>query len=208
MYLVGLTGGIGSGKSTVSGRFASLGCDIIDADQIAREIVEPGQPALDDLVQRFGRTILQADGSLDRAALAAIVFRDDTARRDLDRITHPRIGALVRQRIDHLRATTRSDAAHIVVVDHPLLIETGQAADFDAVVAVIARVDLRIARLRDERGMDEDDARARIRVQTDDATRRTIASHVVDNDGSLADLLEQVDAVHADLLREAGNTPR
>jgi dephospho-CoA kinase len=208
MYLVGLTGGIGSGKSTVSGRFASLGCDIIDADQIAREIVEPGQPALDDLVQRFGRTILQADGSLDRAALAAIVFRDDTARRDLDRITHPRIGALVRQRIDHLRATTRSDAAHIVVVDHPLLIETGQAADFDAIVAVIARVDLRIARLRDERGMDEDDARARIRVQTDDATRRTIASHVVDNDGSLADLLEQVDAVHADLLREAGNTPR
>lgn len=208
MYLVGLTGGIGSGKSTVAARFASLGCDVVDADQIAREIVEPGQPALHDLVRRFGRTILQADGSLDRAALAAIVFRDDTARRDLDRITHPRIGAVVGERIDHLRASARTDAGHIVVVDHPLLIETGQAADFDAVVAVIARVDLRIARLREERGMDEDDARARMKVQTDDATRRTIASHVVDNDGSLADLLDQVDAVHADLVREAHSTQR
>jgi dephospho-CoA kinase len=203
MYLVGLTGGIGSGKSTVAARFASLGCDVIDADRIARDIVEPGEPALDALAKRFGRGILHPDGSLDRPALAAIVFHDEASRRDIDRITHPVIGARVAARIEELRAAGEGASGRIVVVDHPMLIETGQAGEYDAVVAVVAPEDVRVTRLRDQRGMAEADVRARIRVQTDDATRRSIATYVIENDGSTRELLRQVDQVYAQLADTA-----
>lgn len=206
MYLVGLTGGIGSGKSTVAARLGRLGCEVIDADAVAREVVEPGQPALADLVERFGEGILRPDGALDRGALAALAFHDDRSRQDLDRITHPRIGERIAARLEELRSSGE-DPSRIVVVDHPLLIETGQVSDFDVVVAVLAPTAIRVARVRDARGLGEADIRARIRAQTDDATRRVVASYVIENDGSFDDLLRQVDHVHAELARAARSRP-
>lgn len=188
MYLVGLTGGIGSGKSTVAEVMRARGWPVIDADQAAREIVEPGRPALDDLVARFGSEVRRADGTLDRAALARIAFADDDARRELDRITHPHIAARIAQRIAELGAEHRGSEPLIVVVDHPLLIETGQAGRFDAVVVVLADVDVRVQRLVELRGLPEDDVRARIRAQTDDVTREAVATHALRNDGSLEEL--------------------
>jgi dephospho-CoA kinase len=203
VYLVGLTGGIGSGKSTVAARFAERGCAIIDADRVAREVVERGETAWDELVERFGDEVVREDGSLDRAALAAIVFADADARADLERITHPRVAARMAERIAELAAEPGSRPDQLVVVDHPLLVELGQAGRFDAVVVVTASEAVRVRRLEDERGMHPDDARARIGVQASDADRRAVATHVIDNDGDLASLLAQVDRVHADLVGRA-----
>lgn len=199
MFLVGLTGGIGSGKSTVAERLGALGCDVLDVDGVAREIVETGQPALDDIAQRFGPDVLREDGSLDRPALAAVVFADDTARHDLDRITHPRVAARIAERIQELMQDRREDGPHLIVVDHPLLIETDQAGRFDAVVVVEVAAEQRIRRLVQGRGLPEHDARARIAVQADDAARRAVATHLVDNAGDIASLHAQVDALYAEL---------
>lgn len=203
MFLVGLTGGIGSGKSTVAARFVELGCPVVDADRVAREVVEPGEPALADLVARFGPGIVRDDGSLDRPGLAAIVFADPQARADLDRITHPRIAARIAERIAALGAAPGARPDQVVLVDQPLLVETGQARRFDAVVVVQAPVEVRLRRLADERGMPADDVRARIAVQATDEQRRAAATHVVDNSGDLTSLNTQVDRVHADLLARA-----
>lgn len=202
MYLVGLTGGIGSGKSTVAERFAELGAEVIDADGIAREVVEPGGPALPGLVERFGDDILQADGRLDRRALAAIAFADDRSRADLDRLTHPHVAGRIALRIAELggQEGARSDA--IVVVDHPLLVETQQTARFDAVVVVLAPRDVRATRLCENRGLDRADVEARMRAQVDDDARRAVATHVIDNSGDLDGLHDEVDAVH-EALRTA-----
>ncbi|MCA1782155.1 MAG: dephospho-CoA kinase [Intrasporangiaceae bacterium] len=203
MYLVGLTGGIGSGKSTVAERLAELGAEVIDADGIAREVVEPGGPALPGLVERFGDGILQPDGHLDRRALAAIAFADDRSRADLDRLTHPHVAGRIASRIAELggQEGARSDA--IVVVDHPLLIETQQTARFDAVVVVLASRDVRATRLCENRGLDRADVEARMRAQVDDAARRAVATHVIDNSGDLAGLHDEVDAVHEALRMAA-----
>jgi dephospho-CoA kinase len=203
MYLVGLTGGIGSGKSTVAARLRAHGCEVIDADGVAREIVEPGESTLDDLVERFGRSILNADGSLHRQELARLAFADDDARADLDRITHPRIAARIAERIAQIGAAHDASPDEIIVVDHPLLIETGQTGRFDAVLVVMADEELRVRRLVESRGLLEKDVRARMAAQVDDAQRREAATHLVHNEGSLADLLVQVDAVHADLMAAA-----
>lgn len=203
MYLVGLTGGIGSGKSTVARRFAELGAEVIDADAIAREIVEPGEPALEGLVERFGDEILREDGRLDRPALAALAFADDAARADLDRLTHPYIAARIARRVAELAGGPDAAPDDLIVVDHPLLIETAQAGRFDTVVAVLADAELRVTRLVEGRGMDPDDVRARMRVQVDDARRRQVADHLVVNDGDLDDLVEQVDEVHRRLTTAA-----
>jgi dephospho-CoA kinase len=203
MYLVGLTGGIGSGKSTVAARLRAHGCEVIDADGVAREIVEPGESTLDDLVERFGRSILNEDGSLHRQELARLAFADDDARADLDRITHPRIAARIAERIAQIGAAQDASPDEIVVVDHPLLIETGQTGRFDAVLVVMADEDLRVRRLVESRNLIETDVRARMRAQADDAQRRAVATHIVHNEGSVADLLTQVDAVHADLVGAA-----
>ncbi len=200
MYLVGLTGGIGSGKSTVAQRLAALGCVVIDADQVAREVVEPGMPVLDALVGRFGRGILGADGALDRSALAALAFGDETSRADLDRLTHPEIAGRIAADVARL-AVERPDA--IVVVDHPLLLETGQAGRFDAVVVVLADESTRVARLVRGRGMTEDQARARMRAQVDDRARRAAATFVLDNDGTREQLLAAVDELHARIAARA-----
>ncbi len=201
MYLIGLTGGIGSGKSTVASRLAMHGCDVVDADAVAREVVAPGEPVLADLAERFGEDLLRPDGSLDRATLAARAFVDDQTRADLDRITHPRIAGRIAERVATIGLDAPAD--HLVVVDHPLLFETEQATRFDAVVVVLADAEARVRRLVEGRGLDEQDVRARMRAQVSDAERERAASHVIVNDGTLTDLEERVDRVYEDLRQAA-----
>lgn len=198
MYLIGLTGGIGSGKSTVAARLAAHGCDVIDADAVAREVVEPGEPALEEIAERFGRDLLTSEGTLDRARLAARAFVDDAARAELERITHPRIAARIAEWIANLAGSVPD--GRLVVVDHPLLVETGQHRRFDAVVVVLADEELRLERLVEERGLSEDDVRARFRAQASDAQRRAVATHVIENDGTRPALDAAVDALYAELV--------
>lgn len=193
MFLVGLTGGIGSGKSTVADRCAARGWPVVDADAIAREIVEPGEPALTELAERFGERVLDADGALDRPALARLAFADAEGRAALDAITHPRIAERLTARIVGLRDAL--DPPEVVVLDHPLLVESDVSARVDAVVVVLADEEVRVRRLVDQRGLDEADARARIRAQTDDATRRAVADHVLVNDADRATLATATDAL-------------
>lgn len=201
MHLVGLTGGIGSGKSTVARLLADHGAVVVDADQVAREVVEPGEPALAEVRERFGHDVVDPEGRLDRPALAAIVFGDDDARRDLEGITHPRIGERIAARIAQAQADEDADGRpRVVVVDHPLLVESGAAEGYETVIVVETPVEERVRRLVELRGMAEEDARARIAAQADDATRRAAATHVVDNSGAPEDLAPQVDAI----LRELG----
>lgn len=179
MYLVGLTGGIGSGKSTVAAALASRGAAVVDADGIAREIVEPGGPALQPIVDRFGPGVLGADGRLDRPALAALVFNDPDALADLNSITHPLIGQLVAQ-----RTVEAGEKAEIVVLDIPLLnIATKERMAFDAVVVVDAPEDVAVERLCSYRGFSEEDARARIAAQISREERTRLADLVLDNSG-------------------------
>jgi dephospho-CoA kinase len=183
---IGLTGGIGSGKSTVSALLAARGAVIIDADRIAREVVEPGTPGLARIVEAFGDGVLAADGSLDRAALAAVVFADPDARRRLDGIVHP----LVRARATELAAAAPPDS--VLVNDVPLLVETGQASSYDLVLVVEADPATRVSRLV-QRGLTAEDARARMEAQASDEERRAVADVVLDNSGTPEDLAEQVD---------------
>jgi dephospho-CoA kinase len=186
MLRIGLTGGIGSGKSTVSALLAARGAVIIDADRIAREVVEPGTAGLAAVVEAFGDGVLAADGSLDRPALAAVVFADPAARARLDGIVHP----LVRDRAVELAVAAPPDA--VLVNDVPLLVETGQAGSYDVVLVVEADLAVRLTRLV-ERGMTEEDARARIAAQATDEQRRAAADVVLDNSGTREQLAEQVD---------------
>lgn len=186
MLRIGLTGGIGSGKSTVAVLLAARGAVVVDADRIAREVVEPGTPGLAAVVAAFGDDVVTADGALDRPALAAVVFADPEARARLDGIVHP----LVRERAVELMADLPQDA--VVVQDVPLLVETGQAGAFDLVLVVQADLETRVERLI-ERGMTEEDARARIAAQATDEQRRAVADVVLDNSGTPEELAEQVD---------------
>jgi dephospho-CoA kinase len=182
---VGLTGGVGSGKSTVSRLLAEHGAVVIDADAIAREVVEPGTPGYRGVVEAFGDVVVGPDGKLDRPALAAIVFTDDDRRAQLNAIVHPLIG----QRTAELTADAAEDA--IVVYDIPLLVENDLAGGFDVVVVVQAATDLRLSRLA-ERGMAEQDARERMAVQATDAQRRAVADELIENNGSLDELAARV----------------
>jgi dephospho-CoA kinase len=183
---IGLTGGIGSGKSTVAGLLAARGAQVVDADRIAREVVEPGTPGLEAVVAAFGSGVLTPEGALDRPALAAVVFADPEARRRLDGIVHP----LVRARATELVAAAPPDA--VVVQDVPLLVETGQAGSYDLVLVVEADTDTRVRRLVG-RGLSEDDARARISAQATDEQRRAVADVVLDNSGTVEALEAQVE---------------
>jgi dephospho-CoA kinase len=194
MLRVGLTGGIGSGKSTVAGRLAEHGAVVIDADKIAREVVEPGTPGLEQLVEAFGPDILDPHGALDRARLAQRVFADDEARKRLNGIVHPLIG----KRSGELMATAADDA--VVVHDVPLLVENGLGAVYHLVLVVDAPVETRVHRVVRDRGMSEEDARARIRAQADEAARRAAADVWLDNGGSVDQVLAEVDALWADRL--------
>lgn len=184
---VGLTGGIGSGKSTVARLLAQRGAVIVDADQVAREVVEPGQPALAEIAARFGAQLIRGDGSLDRAGLAAIVFADGAALADLDAIMHPRIAHRVAERF----AEAQAQGAQVMVYDMPLLVENGLARQMDLVVVVSAPEAVRVARLA-ARGMGEADARARMAHQATDAQREAAADIVLDNGGTPEQLEEQV----------------
>jgi len=183
---IGLTGGIGSGKSSVSRLLGEHGAVIVDADAIAREVVAPGTQGLAAIVEAFGAAVLAADGSLDRPRLAAVVFADPEARGTLDGIVHP----LVRARARELEAAAPPGA--VVVHDVPLLAETGQGSAYDVVVVVEADPDMRVARLV-ERGLTAEDARARIAVQATDEERRAIADVVLDNSGTPEELAQQVE---------------
>lgn len=187
MLRVGVTGGIGSGKSTVSGRLAQLGAHVIDADAVAREVVEPGGPTLDRIRERFGDDMVRADGSLDRAALAAIVFPDPEALAALDAITGPAIGDRVRR----LRAEVPDGV--VSVYDMPLLVERGLWVHEHLVVVVEADVETRVQRLVEQRGLDEQDARHRIAAQATDDQRRAVADVVLDNAGTPEALVAAVD---------------
>jgi dephospho-CoA kinase len=195
--MVGLTGGIGSGKSAVAGRLAAHGAVIIDADRLARDAVAAGTAGLSEVVEAFGPAILAADGSLDRPALAARVFGDDEARRRLEKIIHPR----VRARTADLVAAAPPDA--VVVNDVPLLVETGLAASYELVVVVLADEATRIDRLVATRGMTADEARARIRAQATDEQRQAAADVVIVNDGTLDELTARVDEIWRDRLAPA-----
>ncbi|RLP93047.1 dephospho-CoA kinase [Micromonospora sp. BL4] len=189
MLRVGLTGGIGSGKSAVAARLVERGAVLIDADRVAREVVAPGTEGLAEIVAAFSERVLDADGALDRAALGAVVFADETARRRLEAITHPR----VRARTAELVAAAAPDA--IVVNDVPLLVEVGLAPTYHLVVVVQTAVSTRLERLARDRGMDRAEAERRIAAQADDAGRRAVADVVLTNDGSLAALHAEVDTL-------------
>lgn len=194
---IGLTGGIGAGKSAVSARFAAHGAVIVDADTIAREVVEPGTPGLAAIAAEFGTGVLAPDGTLDRAALAAIVFSDPERRSALEAIVHP----LVAQRSGQLIAAAPAQA--VVVYDVPLLVELVQRGqrstdEYDSIVVVEAPEDVRIERLV-ARGLPEWDAEARIASQASDAERRALADHVLVNDGTLEELDAAVDALWSTL---------
>lgn len=194
MLLVGLTGGIGSGKSTVARLLVARGAVVVDADAVAREVVEPGTPALAALVDRFGAGVLGSDGTLDRQALAALAFVDDASRKDLEAITHPAINE------EFLRRMLAAPPDAIVVCDVPLLAESEQARGrgYPIVIVVEAPADLRLTRL-EGRGVGREDAERRMAAQASDEERRALATHVIDNSGDLAALEQQVDAIWPDL---------
>jgi len=199
MKLVGLTGGIGSGKSTVGRLLETHGATVCDVDVIAREILGVDEPALVQVRQRFGDDVFHTDGSLDRQALAAIVFPDPDALKDLEQITHPHISSRLSQWISvHEQQSPESS---LVVVDHPLLIETQDLSRYDAVVVVTCDDDVRRERLIMHRGLDPDDVAARIAAQTDDATRRRHATHVIDNSTSPEALAEAVAKLYTILTK-------
>lgn len=197
MLKVGLTGGIGSGKSTVSTLLAAHGAVVIDYDQLARDVVAPGSPVLDAIAERFGSEVIAADGSLDRPALGAIVFADAQALSDLNGITHPAIGRLAVQRED----AAGPDA--IVVHDNALLVEMGGAQHCDVVIVVDVPVEVQVDRLVTSRGMSEADARARIAAQASREQRAGAADLVIDNAGSHDELVRIVGGIWDELASRA-----
>ncbi|MEO5709405.1 MAG: dephospho-CoA kinase [Nocardioidaceae bacterium] len=191
---VGLTGGVASGKSTVARMLADLGAVVVDADLLAREVVEPGTSGLAAVVDAFGDDVLAADGRLDRPALGRLVFEDAGARKRLEGILHP----LIRARGAEIEAAAGPDA--IVVHDIPLLVETGQAGSFAAVVVVDVPVQKQVDRMVTDRGMSEGDARARVAVQATRDGRLAVATYVVENTGTHEDLRERVTEVFEQLV--------
>jgi dephospho-CoA kinase len=196
MLLVGLTGGIGAGKSTVARMLQERGAVVVDADDLARQAIEPGTHGYAEVLRRFGPESVRLDGSLDREWLAKRVFTDPAARRDLEAITHPEVARLFAETAERYRDTGRT-----VVYVVPLLVEAGLLDMFEVVVTVEAPEELRIERLRADRGMSEEDARARIRAQLSDEERGRVATFVLRNDGDLDQLEREV----ARLLKRLGD---
>ena len=188
MKIIGLTGGIGSGKSTVARSLQQHGFPIVDADLIAREIGEPGQPAHAELTKEFGEDILNADGSLDRGLLASRAFTNKDTTQRLNNITHPRIN----QRTQELFDEARENGAEAVIYDMPLPIDKGLHKDMDATIVVHAAEHVRLERLTTKRGLDADDVRRRINAQIDDETRKQHADILLDNNGTEEDLTKQI----------------
>ncbi|WP_183100128.1 dephospho-CoA kinase [Nocardioides pelophilus] len=194
---VGLTGGVASGKSSVSAILRELGAVVIDADQLAREVVAKGTPGLEQVVAAFGAEVLTPDGEMDRAAVGAIVFADEAKRRVLESIVHP----LVFERIVELEAG--AGEADLVVHDIPLLAESGRADTFDAVIVVDAPAEVQVERMVRDRGWTREEAEARMAAQADREDRLAIATYVIDNTGTLDDLRQRVTEV-VEELRSGG----
>jgi dephospho-CoA kinase len=190
---VGLTGGVASGKSTVSAVLRELGAVVIDADRLAREVVAKDTPGLDAVVRELGEEVLTADGAMDRAAVARLVFADDEARRRLEGVIHPLV------RAEAARLESEAPAGSVVVHDIPLLAETGQAGAFDAVLVVDSDPEEQVRRAVRDRGWSEEEARARIAAQAGRAERLAIATHVIENTGTLDDLRRRVEEVYFQL---------
>ena len=195
-FRVGLTGGIASGKSTAAKFFGALGVPILDSDQIARDVVEPGQPPLERLIERFGRKILTADGHLDRPALRDIVFSDPKARADLEALTHPAIGAAM-----EALSTAAGGPYQILVV--PLLVEKNLTAHVDRVLVVDCDENLQIRRLRDRDGSTPEQVQAILQAQAPRAARLRAADDVIHNDTDMSAVRDQVAALHAQYLELA-----
>lgn len=192
MYLIGLTGGIASGKSVIAKRLGERGAVVVDADALAREVVEPGTPALAEIARAFGDSVISADGSLDRAALGQAIFSDPAKRELLNAITHPAVSQRSHELFD---AAAQADPHAVVVYDIPLLVETGRASEFDLVVVAHASAETRVARMTQLRGMTPEDALRRIASQATDAERLAVADVVIDTDGGLEDTLRQADTL-------------
>lgn len=189
MTLIGLTGGIGSGKSTIARRFADHGAHIVDADKIAREVVEPGKPALAEIIAHFGAGVINPDGTLNRSALGEIVFTDASERDILNSIVHP----AVQRRTTELFAQAPPDS--VVVYDVPLLVEANPAYSFDVIIVASAPEGVRVERLMENRGMLESEAISRIQSQAPEEERLKIAHHVIDTSGDINHTYAQVDAL-------------
>jgi dephospho-CoA kinase len=194
VLLVGLTGGIGSGKSTVARLLEKRGAVVFDADLLARDAVEPGTPGHAAVIERFGADVLAPGGELDREALASIVFADPSARRDLEEIVHPEVRRLFAEGSEAYRDTDR-----VVVFSAPLLVETGMHTAFEILVVVSATVATQIERLMRQRGMSEASIRARIEAQAPLEDKAAVADFLVDNEGTLEDLERQVERLWNDL---------
>jgi dephospho-CoA kinase len=199
MLLVGLTGGIGTGKSTVARMLEKRGAVVFDADVLARQAVAPGTPGFDQVVERFGPNVLAPGGGLDREALASIVFSDPAARRDLEGIVHPEVRRMFAEGCEEYR-----DSDRVVVFSAPLLVETGMHTAFDLLIVVSAPVATQIERLMRDRGMAERDVQARIAVQLPLEAKAEVADILVDNEGTLEDLERRVERVWRDLDAQAG----
>jgi dephospho-CoA kinase len=201
MLLVGLTGGIGTGKSTVARMLEKRGAVVFDADVLARQAVAPGTPGFDKVVERFGPNVLAPGGGLDRDALASIVFSDPAARRDLEGIVHPEVRRMFAEGCEEYR-----DSDRVVVFSAPLLVETGMHTAFDLLIVVSAPVATQIERLMRDRGMAERDVQARIAAQLPLEAKAEVADVLVDNEGTIEDLEGRVERVWRDLdaLARAG----
>ena len=195
MFKLGLTGGIATGKSTVSNHFKELGIPVLDADVVAREVVEPGQPALADIVAEFGDEMLLPDGSLYRKALGAVVFGNPEKLAKLNQFTHPRVQASMRAQADAYAKA----GVPLIVLDIPLLLEGKNAAGADAVMVVTVPADVQQERLMARNQLSAEDARKRMNSQMPMAEKEQLADYVIDNSGTIADTYEQVDAVLAQL---------
>ncbi len=200
MFRVGLTGGIASGKSAAAARFEALGITVIDTDQVARRVVEPGEPGLAEIVDEFGPDVLTAVGTLDRAAMRRRIFADAAAKQRLEAILHPRIRART------LADAAAADSAYVVIAV-PLLVETGFSAHVHRVLVVDCQPALQVQRLIARDGVSETEARAALAAQVDRASRLAAADDVIDNSGSLDALIEQVDTLHATYLEMSRNCP-
>jgi dephospho-CoA kinase len=202
MKLIGVTGGIASGKSTVSKRFAQLGAVVVDADALAREVVEPGTAGLAEIQRVFGPSVIAPDGSLDRPALGAIIFADADKRAQLNAITHP---AIWKRGNELFAAAEAADPDVVIVYDVPLLAEAAEdrPMDFDLIVVVDADIETRVQRMVELRGMSHDEAENRLRSQASDADRLKLADVVIDSNGTLEHTIEQVDALWAKLTGRA-----
>lgn len=196
--VIGITGGIGSGKSAVTDRFEELGITVVDADLAARVVVEPGRPALDDIAEHFGADILLKDGSLDRAALRARVFADEKERKWLEALTHPLIGQEI---LDQLEASQ----SPYTILSSPLLLETGQKALAELIVVVDVPEEVQLARTMSRDDNDEAQVRRIMAAQMPRQKKLALADRVIDNSGSLADLDPQIETLHREFLQQAAD---